>query len=114
MIVLDASAALLALMNAGAARSAVASEQLHAPHLIDAEIANGLRRQVAAGRLSSADARSTLTTWQALGLNRYASVSMLDRVWELRDNVSPYDACYVALAELLGCALLTADLRLGR
>jgi predicted nucleic acid-binding protein len=114
MIVLDASAALSALLNAGPARSTVGAEQLHAPHLIDAEIANGLRRQVAAGNVTAPAARSMLSVWRALGLTRYPSVSALDRIWELRDNLSAYDASYVALAELLGCALVTADARLSR
>ena len=114
MIVLDASAALAGLMNAGAARSAMAGEQLHAPHLIDSEVASGMRRQVAAGNVGLEQARSMLRTWQAIGISRYPAVGMLGRVWELRDNLSAYDATYVALAEGLGCALLTADARLSR
>jgi predicted nucleic acid-binding protein len=113
MIVVDASAALSALLNAGAARSALTSEQLHAPHLIDPEIANGLRRMVAARRLSVAAAGTTLNTWQRPGMTRYPPVSLLHRIWELRDNLSAYDATYGALAELLGCALLTADARIS-
>ena len=88
MIVLDASAALDALLNAGPARSTIASEQLHAPYLIDAEVANGLRRQVASGRLGAEQGRRTLGVWQALGVTRYPGVAMLGRVWELRDNLS--------------------------
>jgi len=114
MIVLDASAALSALMNSGAARSKIASEQLHAPHLIDTEIASGLRRQVAGGTVGAEQARSMIRVWQAIGISRYAGAAMLERIWELRDNLSAYDATYVALAEELGCELLTADRRLGR
>jgi len=55
----------------------------------------------------------SLDTWQRLGVTRYPAFAMLERVWELRDNVSAYDATYVALAELLGCALVTADGRLA-
>lgn len=114
MIVVDASAALSALLNAGPARRALASEQLHAPHLIDSEVANGLRRRVAAQDLEAAAGWAALNAMRRLGMTRYPGFSILDRVWELRDNLSAYDASYVALAELLDCNLLTADARLGR
>jgi predicted nucleic acid-binding protein len=114
VIVVDASAALSAILNAGPARDALGAEQLHAPHLIDSEVASGLRRRVAAAQLSAAAGWTALDTWRRLGMTRYPAYVMLDRVWELRDNVSSYDATYVALAELLDCSLLTADSRLGR
>lgn len=114
MIVVDASAALAALLNAGPARNAISTEQLHAPHLIDCEVANGLRRRVNAEQLAANAGWTALDTFRRLGLTRYPVFSMLDRVWELRDNLSAYDASYVALAELLGCNLLTADARLSR
>ena len=114
MIVVDASAALSAVLNAGPARRALGGEQLHAPHLIDSEVANGLRRRVAAAQLSAADGWSALHTWRSLGMTRYPVFALLDRVWELRDNLSAYDASYVALAELLSCSLLTADKTLSR
>jgi predicted nucleic acid-binding protein len=114
MIVVDASAGLAALLNAGDARSVLASERLHVPHLIDLQIANGLRRLVTASTLSEPAARTALRTWTRLGLTRYAAVTLIDRVWALRHNLSAYDASYVALAESLGCALVTADSRLSR
>ena len=114
MIVVDASAALSALLNAGPARRALAGEQLHAPHLIDSEVASGLRRRVTAAQLSAEDGWSALNAWAHLGMTRYPVFALLDRVWELRDNLSAHDACYVALAELLNCNLLTGDARLGR
>jgi len=114
VIVVDASAALSALLNAGAARDAVASEQLHAPHLIDSEVASGLRRRVSAQRLDGAAGWLALDTWRRLGMTRYPVFTLLERVWEIRDNLPAYDASYVALAELLGCSLLTADARLSR
>jgi predicted nucleic acid-binding protein len=114
MIVVDASAALSALLNNGPARQSVASEQLHAPHLLDSEVASGLHRRVAAGQLSADAGWRALDAWRHLGLIRYAMHPMLDRVWQLRDNLSAYDAGYLALAETLGCALLTADARLSR
>jgi len=114
LIVVDASAALSALLNAGPARSALADQQLHAPHLIDSEVANGLRRSVAAQRLSADAGWTALDVFRRLGITRYPVFALLDRVWELRDNLSAYDASYVALAELLDCNLLTADARLSR
>lgn len=114
MIVADASAALAALLGAGPARRALGSVQLHVPHLIDSEIANGLRRLVAGGEIDAGDGWGALDTWRHLGMVRYPIFALLDRVWQLRDNLSAYDASYVALAEQLDCPLLTADGRLGR
>lgn len=114
MIVVDASAALSGLLNAGPARRALANEQLHVPHLVDSEVANGLRRKVAAQQLSVTDGWRVLNTWRRLGMTRYPAFGLLDRVWELRGNLSAYDASYVALAEQLDCGLLTADARLSR
>jgi predicted nucleic acid-binding protein len=112
LIVVDASAAVAALLNAGPARRAVGADQLHAPHLIDSEVANALRRSEAAGRVSSASATAALATWRGLGLIRYPVIGVIDRVWQLRSSLSSYEAAYVALAEALGCALVTCDRRL--
>ena len=114
MIVVDASAALSALLNDGPARRTLAGEQLHAPHLVDAEVASGLRRQVQARRMTAGNGWAALDAWRRLGLTRYPIQGLLDRVWQLRDNLSAYDAGYVALAEALGCSLLTADARLSQ
>jgi predicted nucleic acid-binding protein len=114
VIVVDASAALSALLNDGPARRSLSSEQLHAPHLIDSEVASGLRRRVGRQQLSAAAGWAALNVVQRLGLTRYPTFPLLERVWELRQNLSAYDAAYVALAEELGCALLTADARLSR
>ena len=113
MIVLDASAAVSALLNDGPARRLVATESVHAPHLVDAEIVNVLRRQSISGLLNSGDAQRAISVWKRLGLIRYAASPLLDRVWELRSSVTAYDAMYVALAENLECALVTADARLS-
>ena len=114
MIVLDASAAVSALLNAGAARTALADEAVHVPHLIDSEIAHALRRHVLSRSLGADDGWAALDTWRRLGVGRHPIAGLLDRVWELRENVSACDASYLALAEALGCALLTADARLSR
>jgi predicted nucleic acid-binding protein len=114
VIVVDASAAVSALLNVGPARRALAEEQVHVPHLIDPEVANALRRGVATSRIEPGDAWNALDRWRRLGVSRYAICHLLERVWELRENLSAYDASYVALAESLDCALLTADVRLSR
>lgn len=114
MIVVDASIALSGLLNAGPARDVLGSEQMHAPHLIDSEVASGLRRQAAARHITGPQGKSVLDVWRRLGLTRYSTHGLLERVWELRSNLSAYDAGYVALAESLGCALATADSRLSR
>ena len=114
MIVVDASAALHSLLAAGSARRIMTVEQSHVPHLIDSEVARGLRRMIVARHISSDAGWNALDTWRRLGMTRYPVGWLFDRIWELRDNLSAYDAAYVALAERLECTLLTADGRLGR
>jgi predicted nucleic acid-binding protein len=114
VIVVDASAALSGLLNDGPARRSLATDQLHAPHLIDSEVASGLRLRVAARQVTADNGWAALDTWRRLGLTRYAGYPLLERVWQLRDNLSAYGAGYVALAESLGCPLVTADVRLSQ
>lgn len=114
MIVVDSSAAIASLLNAGPARKALQDQQVHVPHLIDAEVASGLRRLVATGRLGADDGWAALDTWRRLGVTRHPVAGLLPRVWQLRENVSAYDATYVALAEMLDCSMVTADGRLSR
>lgn len=64
--------------------------------------------------MTAEDGWTALDTWRRLGLTRYPMLALLDRVWELRGSISVYDAPYVALAERIGCALMSADARLGR
>jgi predicted nucleic acid-binding protein len=113
LIVVDASAAVLGMLNDGDARRMLAGEPLAAPHLADSEVAQALRSQVMRGALDIEDARRALRGWSRLGIERFAVTGLLDRVWELRQNITAYDATYVALAEALGCGLVTADARLG-
>ncbi|WP_026372888.1 type II toxin-antitoxin system VapC family toxin [Agrococcus lahaulensis] len=114
MIVLDASAAVSALLDDGAARSLLGTEAAHAPHLIDLEVASVLRRIVASGRIAADDGWAAIDAWRRIGVTRYAVTGLLPRIWELRDNLSAYDAGYVALAEALECPLATIDARISR
>jgi predicted nucleic acid-binding protein len=118
VIVLDASAVLellLATDKGGrvAERIAPREETLHAPHLIDLEVTQVLRRWVARRQLDEARAGQALEDLRDLDLNRYPHDVLLGRIWELRHNASAYDAAYLALAEALGAPLLTSDARLG-
>ena len=114
MIVLDASAALLALLNDGDARRSLATEAVAVPHLADSEVAHALRGQVLRGRLGAGSAERVLARWARIGVRRFPVVGLLPRIWALRDNLTAYDATYVALAEALACELVTADARLAR
>lgn len=113
MIVVDASAAVLGLLNRGDARHRLATDDVAVPHLVDSEILHALRSQVFRGGLDADDALWALNRWVRLGIRRFAVQGLLFRMWELRHNVSAYDATYVALAEAVDCALLTADVRLA-
>ena len=85
-----------------------------APELIDLEVLSVLRRQVAAGLMTPARAELALTDLTELPIRRAAHRPLLFRCWELRQTVTVYDAAYVALAEVLGIVLVTADGRLSR
>lgn len=113
MIVLDASAAVLALLNDGDARRMLRTESAAVPHIADAEVVNAVRAQWLRGTVGADDAGVAIDRWARLGVRRFAAVGLLRRVWELRENLTAYDATYVALAEALRCDLLTADARLA-
>jgi predicted nucleic acid-binding protein len=113
MVVIDASVLVNALLVNGSARSRLAAESLQAPELIDAEVLS-VRRLVLAGKLQDGVALQALTVAHQLGLRRHVSRALWLRAWELRLNLSAYDALYVALAEQLQVPLLTADARLAR
>lgn len=113
MIVVDASAIVLGLLNDRDARQRLATGALAVSHLADAEVAHALRSQVLRGAVTVEQASAALTAWGRLGVRRFGAVGLLSRVWELRENLTGYDATYVALAEALDCSLVTADGRLG-
>ena len=115
-IVLDASFVVAALTDPGSdgewAESLIAGEALAAPHLMPVEAANILRRATLAGALTVAEAGMAHADLLRLRVELFAYPGFAARVWELRDNVSAYDAWYVAVAEGLSAPLATLDLRL--
>lgn len=118
MIVLDASAAIEWLLQSLAGikidrRIFSLSESLHAPHLLDVEVAQVLRRYVWEKMITTQRAQEALKDLGGLPLNRYPHDFLIPRVWELRATLTAYDAVYVALAELLGAPLLTCDRRIA-
>jgi predicted nucleic acid-binding protein len=114
VIVIDASAAVLGLLNDGEARGKLATEAVVCPHLADSEVVNAIRSRLLRGEISAVDATRAIGVWGRLGIQRVAVGGLLGRIWELRDNLSAYDATYVAVAETLEAPLVTADARLAR
>ena len=118
MIVVDASAVLEALLRTPAARAVErrlfeSSQTLHAPHLLDVEVAQVVRRYAANGEIDVERGRTALADLADLPLHRYPHDFLLPRVWDLRSNFTACDAMYVALAEALDAPLLTRDKRLA-
>ncbi len=118
MIVVDASALLESLLRTPAAEAVDerlfrSRETLHAPHLIDVEVAQVVRRYAALGEIDPEHGRLALADLGDFPLRRYPHGVLLPRIWDLRDNMTAYDASYVALAEALDATLLTRDRRLA-
>ena len=118
MIVVDASAMLEVLLGTATGarvedRLLSRGESLHAPHLLDVEVAQVLRRYASAGELTPARGREALTDLADFPVHRYPHDVLLPRIWELRQNVTAYDAAYLALAETLAAPLVTCDARLA-
>lgn len=116
MIVVDASALLEVLLRTERATAIearlFAGDTLHAPHLLDLEVAQVLRRYERVGELREARARDALDDLAAFRIERYPHHLFMPRIWALRRNATAYDACYLALAEALDAPLLTCDARL--
>lgn len=118
VIVVDASVLAVALADDGQdgdiARRRLRGERLAAPELVDLEVASVLRRQLRQGDLDDRRAAQALSDLTDLPLQRASHRPLLERCWELRGNLTVYDAAYVALAEALETTLLTGDARLSR
>jgi predicted nucleic acid-binding protein len=119
VIVLDASAAVEVILNLPRAapelraRLATSGETMHVPHVFDLEVVAAIRRHALRGVLSERRARRALLALDDLRATRYSHVPLRPRIWELRKNVTPYDAAYVALAEALDAPLVTVDAALA-
>lgn len=118
MIVVDASAVLEVLLRTTAAedverRLFSGTDSWHAPHLIDLEVAQVVRRYTLAGQIDPERGREALADLGDLPITRYSHTHFLPQIWELRHNVTAYDAAYVALAEVLRAPLFTRDARLA-
>ncbi len=118
MIVVDASAVIEVLLRTPAAdavesRLFAPGQTLHAPHLLDIEVAQVIRRYAARGEIDGERGRLALDDLGDLRMQRYPHDFLLPRVWALRNNITAYDAVYIALAEALDAVLLTRDHRLA-
>jgi predicted nucleic acid-binding protein len=118
VIVVDASALIETLLRTPAADAVDArifevGQTLHAPHLIDVEVVQVLRRYAASRQVEAARCAEALADLADFPLQRYPHDFLLARIWAWRGNLSAYDAVYVALAEALDAPLLTRDRRLA-
>ena len=118
MIVVDASALVEMLLPTAAGEAVSArlfdsGDSLAAPHLIDVETAQVLRRYAHAGEIDGRRGREAMADLADMPIRRYPHEVLLPRVWDLRHNVTAYDAVYVALAEALDAPLVTRDRRLA-
>jgi predicted nucleic acid-binding protein len=119
LIVIDASAVLELLLRTGraddvAARALATEARLHAPHLIDVEVAQALRRLVQLKQIGLDRAEQALDDFGQLLIERHSHRALVVRIWQLRESMTAYDGAYVALAEALDLPLLTCDAKLGR
>jgi len=117
--VLDASAAVELVLQTPraeriAARALHPAERLHAPHVIDVEVVQVMRRLVQAKEITVGRADVALSDFEGLAIERHAHRPLIRRVWGLRASLSAYDATYVALAEALAAPMLTCDEKLAR
>ncbi|MCI2419875.1 type II toxin-antitoxin system VapC family toxin [Saccharopolyspora sp. K220] len=118
LAVVDASAAVFALADPSPAADELATRlagaECHAPHLVDAEVGNMMRRNLRQGIVDEETAASVIRATRSLVDRRYAHAALVDTAWELRGAITFYDALYVALAASLDVPLLTADAKLSR
>jgi predicted nucleic acid-binding protein len=119
VIVVDASALLEFLLQTPLGTRVEArffrdGDELHSPHLVDVEVTRGLRRLVRAVEVSPGRAAEAIADLVDLDLHRHAHLDLLARAWKLRENVTAYDAMYLALAEALDATVVTCDRPLAK
>jgi len=119
LIVIDASCVVEFVLQTSASdaigeRLLREGRRVHAPQLLDLEVLQALRRLVLAREVTAERASAAVAKLALCGVRRWPHRGLRARVWELRDNLTAYDAAYVALAERLGCVVLTRDARLAR
>jgi predicted nucleic acid-binding protein len=119
VIVVDASALLEFLLQTQLGTRVEARlfrdrDEIHSPHLVDVEVTQGLRRLVRAGEVSPDRAADAIADLVDLDLHRHAHLDFLTRAWKLRENITAYDAMYVALAEALDAPIVTCDTPLAK
>ena len=117
-IVVDASVLVAALVDRGRtgqwAEDVIASGDLHSPELVRVESANVLRRLESGGQITTADANAAFEDLVELDIQLFGFDAFAERIWQLRDTITSYDAWYVAVAEALHAPLATLDMRLSR
>lgn len=113
MIVVDASAVVDALGGHPKLLARAVGEEMHAPHLLDIEVASAFRRLVAEGSIDDTVAARALAVLAKADIHRHGHVALLPPIWALRAAVSPYDAAYVSLAAALQAPLITTDRKLA-
>jgi predicted nucleic acid-binding protein len=119
LIVVDASAVLELLLRTDKGirvqeRVLVSGETLHAPHLIDIEVTQTLRRLAILKEITAARGKQALEDHVSLNIKRAEHKNLLERIWTLRDSITAYDAAYAVLAEILDAPLISCDARLAR
>jgi predicted nucleic acid-binding protein len=120
LIVLDASAVVAVLVGPGQGAELIREkietpgQSLHVPHVMDLEVLHSFRRQLLLGTLSRERSSEALDDLENIMFVRYPHAALVDRIWSLKDDLTAYDAAYVALAEALDAPLVTMDARLAR
>ncbi len=113
MIVIDSSAAVELICDSATGRKVAEriaeADSLHAPHLIDLEVANALRKLALRSKTDASQCYARLQLFLCLQIDRHEHQVLLPRIWQLRNNLPAYDAAFVALAEVLEAPLLTCD-----
>ena len=118
MIVVDASVIIHVLVDAAVEPNIIdrleSSNGLLAPHLIDLEVINGIRKQLFLKNINVRQADTAIDDFHSMTIDRRATHMFIDRIWELRSNLTPYDAAYVALAEMVDLPLITRDSKIAK